>query len=42
MQEMVEEIDKLNFEEIKNKAHKIKGSSGYVSAGRVYYACYFI
>ena len=23
-------------------AHKIKGGSGYIGAGRLYYACYFI
>ena len=27
---------------MKNAAHSLKGASGYVGAGRVHYACYYI
>lgn len=35
----VEELDYLNVKEV---AHSIKGASGYVGAGPLHFACYFI
>ena len=27
---------------MKEQAHSLKGASGYIGAGRIHYACYFI
>lgn len=35
-------FDKKDFAQIKNKAHALKGASGYVGASRVHYSCYQI
>ena len=31
-----------NYTAIKEKAHSLKGASGYIAAGPVHYCCYFI
>lgn len=35
-------IEELNYQTIKNGAHSLKGSSGYIGASHLHYACYFI
>ena len=31
-----------NYKEMMKRAHNIKGSSGYIGAGSIHFACYFI
>ncbi len=40
MKELVQAIEKEDYGLIKAKAHSIKGSSGYIGAGIIYYCCY--
>ena len=42
MKDLVAAFDKEDFALIKAKAHSIKGSSGYIGAGIIYYCCYQI
>ena len=42
MQECAKAVDELDYLEMKNAAHSLKGSSGYVGASHLHYACYFI
>ena len=35
-------ITELDWNQMKNDAHSLKGASGIVGAGRVHYACFFI
>ena len=39
---MVSVYDNLKYEKIKDIAHSLKGSCGYVGAGKLHYVCYFI
>ena len=34
--------EQRDYVELKNLVHILKGSSGYVGAGRLHYACYYI
>lgn len=42
MTDMVPQYEAKNYLEIKNLAHSLKGSSGYIGASRLHYVCYFI
>lgn len=42
MKDIVARYDNQEYEEFKNIAHSLKGSCGYVGAGKLHYACYFI
>ena len=42
MKDIVDKYDNLDYAEFKNIAHSLKGSCGYVGAGKLHYACYFI
>ena len=38
----VEANDESAMVDFKNQAHRLKGTSGYVGAGRVHYDCFFV
>ena len=42
MAKMSEAVDDHDWPKVKEVAHQLKGSSGYVGAGRIHYICYFI
>lgn len=42
MEDIARDIDKGDYQEYKNDAHSLKGASGYIGAGHIHYACYFI
>ena len=42
MSECAKAVDERDFLEMKNAAHSLKGSSGYIGASHLHYACYFI
>lgn len=42
LNEIIKPIDERDWFNIKQKAHALKGSSSYVGAGRLHYACYYI
>jgi len=42
MKKIKDAIAVQNYEQMNMGAHTLKGSSGYVGAGRIHYACYFI
>ena len=35
-------MDTLNWTQVKEVAHSLKSSSGYVGASRIHYDCYFM
>jgi HPt (histidine-containing phosphotransfer) domain-containing protein len=35
-------VDEMDHKKFKDEAHSLKGSSGYVGASHIHYACYFI
>ena len=39
---IAESMNEQDWEKMKNGSHQLKGASGYVGAGRVYYCCYHI
>ena len=42
MAKLTEGVNALDYHQMKSAAHIIKGSSGYIGASRLHYACYFI
>ena len=42
MKQVKEAVEKENFLGMKEGAHSLKGSSGYIGASHIHYACYFI
>jgi HPt (histidine-containing phosphotransfer) domain-containing protein len=42
MKDLIQAFEKEDFGLIKAKAHSIKGSSGYIGAGIIYYCCFQI
>ena len=42
MSDLANDVNEKNFLKIKNDAHSLKGASGYVGAGHIHYACYYI
>jgi HPt (histidine-containing phosphotransfer) domain-containing protein len=40
LEEMRDAVNEKDFAKIKNKAHSMKGASGYIGAGGIHYACY--
>ena len=42
MQDIAEAVNEKNMLKMKNAAHSLKGSSGYIGASHLHYACYFI
>ncbi len=40
LKELILAYDKKDFAQIKNKAHALKGATGYVGASRVHYCCW--
>tara|TARA_B110000285_G_C15019193_1_gene560637 strand:- start:641 stop:1012 length:372 start_codon:yes stop_codon:yes gene_type:complete len=42
MKEIVKPFENKNFQEMKEQAHKLKGASGYIGAGKIHYVCYYI
>jgi HPt (histidine-containing phosphotransfer) domain-containing protein len=42
LREIAIAVDAADFSAIKQKAHSLKGASGYIAAGPVHYCCYFI
>ena len=35
-------VDAKNYDDMKAAAHGLKGSSGYIGAGRIHWQCYHI
>ena len=35
-------VDKRDYQQYFDEVHKLKGGSGYIGAGHIHYACYFI
>ena len=35
-------VDAKDYKQIKEEAHKLKGASAYIGAGRIHYACYYM
>jgi HPt (histidine-containing phosphotransfer) domain-containing protein len=35
-------VESQDWNQMKTKAHSLKGACGYVGASRLHYACYFI
>ena len=42
MKNLIKPFDENNNAQLKLEAHSLKGSSGYIGAGKVYYMCYYI
>jgi HPt (histidine-containing phosphotransfer) domain-containing protein len=42
MKDCAKAVDEMNYDNLKHAAHSLKGSSGYVGASHLHYACYFI
>ena len=42
LRDMISAYDNVDYEQLKNYAHSLKGASGYIGASRLYYQCYFI
>ena len=42
LQEMAQAVNEKDYNKIKNKAHSLKGASGYIGAGGIHYACYYM
>jgi len=42
LKEISNAYDTSDYLTIKNKAHNLKGASGYIGAGPIHYCCYFI
>lgn len=42
MRDIAAAVESKDFLALKNKAHMLKGASGYASAGPVHYCCYYI
>ena len=42
LKEIAAAVEAKDYLALKNKAHMLKGASGYVAAGPVHYSCYFI
>jgi HPt (histidine-containing phosphotransfer) domain-containing protein len=42
MEDAKNAVNEKNYEEFKLAAHSLKGSSGYIGASHLHYACYFI
>ena len=42
LREIALAVDAKDYSAIKQKAHSLKGASGYIAAGPVHYCCYFI
>jgi HPt (histidine-containing phosphotransfer) domain-containing protein len=42
MKLIAQSLNKQDWNEMKLKAHSLKGACGYVGASRLHYACYFI
>lgn len=42
LKELAAQVEKGDYLQMKNKAHMLKGASGYVAAGPVHYCCYQI
>jgi len=42
MTRIAKDVEIKDFKEMKNDAHSLKGSSGYIAASHIHYACYFI
>ena len=40
--QVAEGLNEKDWDKMKQGAHQLKGSSGYVGAGRVHYCCYHI
>lgn len=42
MEELRDAVNELDYSKIKNKAHSLKGASGYIGAAGIHYSCYHI
>ena len=42
MKDIIVPYEQNKFLEMKDKAHSLKGASGYIGASRLHYVCYFI
>lgn len=42
MRDIANDVNASKFLEMKNDAHSLKGSSGYICASHLHYSCYFI
>ena len=42
LEELRDAVNDKDYTKIKNKAHSLKGASGYVGAGGIHYTCYQI
>ena len=42
MKDIIKPFEERNHQVIKDLAHQLKGSSGYIAASKLHYVCYFI
>ena len=42
LRDIIKHFDQLNYTEVKNLAHTLKGTAGYIGASRLYYQCYYM
>ena len=42
LEDLRDAVNEKDYTKIKNKAHSLKGASGYVGAGGIHYSCYHI
>lgn len=42
MNDLVNDVNNLDYFNMKEHAHSLKGSAGYICASHIHYACYFI
>lgn len=42
LEELADAMNEQDFTKIKNKAHSLKGASGYIGAAGIHYSCYHI
>ena len=42
MYKIADSLNEKNWPRLKEAAHTLKGASGYVGAGQLHYACYYI
>ena len=42
MENLIVAYDNLKYNEMKDLAHTLKGTSSYIGAGKLSYACYYV
>ena len=42
LSDLADDVNEHDYVKMKNDAHSLKGASGYIGAGHLHYACYYI